>query len=985
MPRNTQDQVRSRELQGNSPAPTQLQTLARPINNYVQPGKDPLFTLADSLSGLQPSLKNYGNMLEGQKKAQSDADNDKGMAYQLQGKPLPEGASTSMAQGYMYLQRGEEGRKASAELSQQVEDLKDDPEFLSQWSHDPQEGVRQLVKSRIAQDTGGIADPTQIKAYAQQVMPLLEQLPQRFAAHQRQRIEEETDQALANRTLDIVNFQGTPEERRQMFNNDWPTWEAVGKTRKDYANAVVDALIVKAIETNSPELLNVADVPGEDGVSFSMNPALKEKVNKAREAIIKAEHDEVKKATLPQRQMTKLRYEDLLATNPYSEELEIKNLAKETGEFGALAGEDEIGVMWGRVLDARKAADKASVVEEYMVPHESQWAANSNNSDFKKYYNKQSSEIYNQIDWSDPNSARGGVNELLRRHRVSTLPSEELKGIAGALTTSSVNAVTGEVPGSTMLALQVYKAIQGSTTPGLSSAYFDGDKGVMAKLISDELGARDITQATVAESIQRVQLSMKDSTKKLRKDIEGDPAVSKAVKGMVKDKLTGVFTTDIDDRRGIELYAQDRVVSLMTTQHLPLDKALAVAEVEIAQKYAPTGDGGYFEVPKGMDANDMLQGRKLFLADYNKKHGKGDRELMLNEDGATYTLFDKNLSVPLDRSITVKTLLALDKPLTYGTPEQHAKVVDLASKLKIAMKSNGGLSSVAKDIETNRGLIDNLLDGGTFGMLEKVKLKRYLVGNDLVANARTKQDFISALNTQKAFINPKGLPSVLDGKSPLSTTLPASYLPGTPRNVYEIALSVYDENPVAAMIMTAEGVRLNPYADNKGHAIGFGYNLGEHSQKQNMLNLRKAGISAEDASHIVAGRVPPGKQFAITTDQALRLFDNTLKEHKEKAKDVYGAAGWVFLPDAAKAVLIDMSYNTGNVSQFRKTISLFKEGKLHEASKQLTLKYADKASGKMISNDRRIQIWREMLSGQYKQVIAKQVGSKQTPTLTKGK
>lgn len=967
MPRNTQEAIPRRPLlQVDSPAPTKLQTFAQPINNYVEPGKDPLFSLADSLSSIQPSLKNYGNMLESQKKAQSEADNETGMAYQLQGKPLPDGASSSMAQGYMYLQRGEEGRKASAELSQQVEDLKDDPQFISQWAHDPQEGIRQLVKSRIAQDTGGIADPTQIKAYAQQVMPLLEQLPQRFSTHQRQRVEEETNQALANRTLDIVNFQGSPEERRQMFNNDWPTWEAVGKTRKDYTNAVVDALIVKATETKSPELLNIADVPDENGVSFTTTPAIKDKVNKAREKITKLEHDEVKSATVQQRQMTKLRYEDLLATDPYSEELEVKNLAKETGEFGALSGENEIGVLWGRVLDARKAADKAKAVEEYIMPHPSQWAANSNSADFKKIYDTENSARYAQIKWDDPNSARAGVAGLLERHRISTLPSKELAGVAGALTTSSVNAVTGEIPGSMMLAIQLYKNIQGSTTPGLSSAYFDGDKGVMAKLISDELGARDINQATVAESIQRVQLSMTDTAKKRRKDIESDPKVKTAVEGMVDSKFTGLFTTDIDDRRGIKIYAQDRVVSLMAALGLDQEKALAVVEVEVSQKYAATGDGGYIEVPKGMAAQDVLQGRKLFLADYSKKHGKGDRELLLNEDGATYTLFDKNLSVPLDRNISVKSLLVLDKPLTFGTPEQHAKVVELASKIKVAAKDgHAGLSSVADVITSNRGLIDTLLEGSTFGWLEKIRLKTYLKTQDVEHRLK------SLVTPQKAFM--KGVPSVLNGKSPLSTTLPAAFLPGTPKNVYEMALSVYDESPTAAMIMTAEGLMLNPGRDNKGIQIGFGYNLSMHSEKENTINLRKAGIPAEDANHIIAGRIPPGKQTAINTQQALRLFDGTLREHSERAKDVYGA-GWSFLPDHAKSVLIDMSYNTGNVAQFRKTIVLFKEGKMEEASKQLTLKYSDRATGKMISNDRRIQIWREMLSGQYKNVIAKHAG-----------
>lgn len=969
MARQYQDPIQRRDFKADVPAATQFQTMARPVNTYEQQGEDPLFALANSLAAIEPGLRNY---TQGVAKSEEEA----GKLLHLQGQQLPEGASSSKARGFKTLQMGEMGRKARAELTDQVDALKSDPAFLEQWAHDPQGGIVALVKQRIAADTTDLTDPTMVSAYAQQVMPLMEQLPEAFSAYHRDVVQKETDQMVHARNLDVVSFDGTPEEVRAMYDMDAPTFEALGYDKRKREASFVEALIVKATEMKDPSMLDMTTVKDADGHAMTDNPALLEKIVKARVAVTKLDHDAILAETLPKRQTQWAVWETTLDANPWDEMFSIDNLMKEVHQYGALSGERDLGTLLGRIADKKRALLKAQDINTYVMPHESEWAGYSKNADFKKQYHADNLAIYQKIDWSKPAEAKQHVNELIRRHQVSTIPNEQLQGMAGALTTQAVNGVTGEIPPAMMMAIQLYHQMQ-AEYPSLSSSYFDGDTGTAAFQISRHLGAHDPNPKNITDAVEMYRLSLVSGKKELNENIDKDGKLAKRVEKEIDSQFTGLFTTDVDDdhMREIKVEAVGRVRELMKQGNLLESHAVEQVKMEMAGRYKATGDGGFIKVPKGVDGQALLNGREAWLKQYKQRTGNDPSTmfLKLNEDGTSYQLFDRATVMPIIDKVPATEILAAHAPVSYSVNAD--KDIAIAAPLKVALKERK-MGTMASFVDENYAHIDRLLQGNTFTFMERQRIRSFMKQRDDQESEKSRAYFREVQGKNHSLLSPK---SVFDGKTPLSTSMPAHFKDGTPGNAYELAAHFYDKSPVAAMIMTSEGVDLNPYKDNDGGwTIGFGFNMKGRTPKETMTTLRKAGVSQEDAAYIMKGEVPPGKKFAINTEQAVALLDSSIGPYQAQAEKVYGT-GWNALPAHAKAVLIGIAYNTGNVAAHRKTLEAMKEasktGDYDSVAKHLSVKYTSK-DGKVVDNKRQVQIWREMLSGQYKTIISKKAATK---------
>ena len=970
MARQYQDPIQRRDFKADVPAATQFQTMARPVNTYEQPGEDPLFALANSLAAIEPGLRNY---TQGKVKSEEEA----GKLLHLQGQQLPEGASSSKARGFKTLQMGELGRKARAELTDQVDALKSDPAFLEQWAHDPQGGIRAIVDQRIAADTEGMTDPTMITAYAQQVMPLKEQLPEAFSTYHRDVVQKETDQMVHSRNLDILNFDGTPEEVRAMYDMDGPTFEALGYDKRKREASFVDALIIRATELKDPSMLDMTSVKDADGHAMTDNPALLEKIVKARVAVTKLDHDAILAETLPKRQVQWAEWEVTLDTDPWHEMFNIDNLIKETHQYGALSGERDLGTLLGRIHSQKQALLKARDIAEFIMPHESEWASYSKNAEFKKQHHADNLAIFQKIDWSKPDEAKQYVNELLRRHQVSTIPNEQLQGMAGAVSTQAINNLTGEIPPAMMMSLQLYHHLQ-ATNPNLASSYFDGDAGTAAFQITRHLGAHDPNPKNIADAVEMYRLSQAAGQKALKDDIFKDGKITKRVDKEMDSQFTGLFTTDIDDDhlRAIKVDANNRVKELMTQGNLLETHAVEQVKMEMASKYKATGDGGYIQIPKGVDGQALLDGREAWLKQYKQRTGNDTSTmfLKLNEDGTSYQLFDRATVMPIIDKVQATEILAAHAPVSYGVNADRD--IDVAAPIKVALK-NRQMGTMGTFIDEHYGHINRLLEGNTFTFMERQRIRSFMKQRDAQEAEKSRTYFREIQGANSNLLAPKMAP-VFDGRTPLSTAMPATFKEGTPGNAYELAAYYYDKSPVAAMIMTSEGVNLNPYQDNNGGwTIGFGFNMKGRTPKETMTTLRKAGVSQEDATYIMKGQIPPGKKNSITTEQAVKLLDESMIPYREQAEKVYGA-GWKALPDHAKAVLIGIAYNTGNLAEHRKTLEAMKTaaktGDYGPVAKHLSVKYTSKG-GKVISNERQVQIWREMLSGQYKTIISKKAAT----------
>jgi GH24 family phage-related lysozyme (muramidase) len=332
-----------------------------------------------------------------------------------------------------------------------------------------------------------------------------------------------------------------------------------------------------------------------------------------------------------------------------------------------------------------------------------------------------------------------------------------------------------------------------------------------------------------------------------------------------------------------------------------------------------------------------------------------------NRDGRTYTLFDGKNALPAD-TIEFEQIKALASPVGYGTPMQRGENATVLRTLK-GMKVLDGLPpDEAQFLMDNQEAVIRLLASNDMSFTEKTVVRTKLEAARLQQSLSVRDEAkkMSDLTRHGDILN--------DTKRPLSYNLPAKMAPGTPPNVGDLAKQFYGTNPGAALAIIGEGYSPRVYKDQGGMAIGLGYNISTKSPDQVRKDFRAAGVPPQDIDSVLDGR------RELTPQQAVKLFENSNKKYEETAKQAYGP-GYDKLPKEVKAVLFDMAYNAGTPGKFPTVLNLFRQGKYDEAAKNLTLKFKDE-NGNWKNNERRVQLWREMLSGDFVRVMDRYSGKR---------
>ena len=171
-------------------------------------------------------------------------------------------------------------------------------------------------------------------------------------------------------------------------------------------------------------------------------------------------------------------------------------------------------------------------------------------------------------------------------------------------------------------------------------------------------------------------------------------------------------------------------------------------------------------------------------------------------------------------------------------------------------------------------------------------------------------------------------------------------------------------DPTAALVTMGEGVRLTAYMDpatGAGKNIGIGYNFqGRGDRIKDDFARAKIPNDAESIAAIKEGRL------AITEDQAQRLLKAVLPEYKDIArKAVEGRAKglWEKLPPHQQAVLTDVAYQVGDVSQFKTALGKLITGDITGLDDNLKVKYRKGADGAYVTDDPRNNL-RSLMLGQ---------------------
>lgn len=173
-------------------------------------------------------------------------------------------------------------------------------------------------------------------------------------------------------------------------------------------------------------------------------------------------------------------------------------------------------------------------------------------------------------------------------------------------------------------------------------------------------------------------------------------------------------------------------------------------------------------------------------------------------------------------------------------------------------------------------------------------------------------------------------------------------------SIEDVIKDQYDtiKDPFLNLLKRAEGFQKGFYADNKGYAVGYGYNPTQNSKEYNKSILDFAGVDENTKQVILknadkyknqnGGKVPEEFKTAKFTKEQLdkmavysqhtyeRSFYRVLNQ-KLDAKQIEGnrrikiTKAYVELPQNKKAVLIHMSYKVGetNLTKYRNFFNNF--------------------------------------------------------------
>lgn len=162
-------------------------------------------------------------------------------------------------------------------------------------------------------------------------------------------------------------------------------------------------------------------------------------------------------------------------------------------------------------------------------------------------------------------------------------------------------------------------------------------------------------------------------------------------------------------------------------------------------------------------------------------------------------------------------------------------------------------------------------------------------------------------------------------------------------SIEDVLKNQYDaiKDPFLSLLKRAEGYQNGFYADNKGYAVGYGYNPTQNSKEYNKSILDYAGVDENTKAIILknadkyknqnGGKVPQEFKDAKFTKEQLdkmavysqqsyeRSFFRVLN-HKLDNKNIEGVRrtkilkAYVDLPENKKAVLIHMAYKVGETN-----------------------------------------------------------------------
>lgn len=951
MPQKTRTPIRPRVSPQVQDQPQQsLQVLARPVDQYEAPATSSgLQALVAGLSAVQPGLTKYleSRVMDEQveadkrnkeqtlrgKQARSDQGHD-GVVLTPEQDPF-------FQQGYMQKHGEVMGFRRAREMELRYETERTNPDF----------NIDRFLSEFESTDVEGINDQDALAGYLGITDRAKESLRNKAMERQIDDLRETNDTNLREYSRFLV----TTDPRRDSVNrfNDWLQFredaKQLGKTNNEAARMWVDALIESSKDGN-PEVFEHVDLKDASGISL-MDTKEQLRIIQARQQAIAAEAAKLNKDHALENAKIRYGLQQQLEADPFDPTLSADAILTDAyvGQ-GKVFSTDNEAVSF--LMDVRKRQAEAYKAAQYAkVVDNGGGRFYAHDPEFAKVFNRKLDDVWANIDFSTRETTRVGINRIIELTEQNGLPYERLKGLLSSVATSVPNA-NGFNP-DFELASHIYWSMANSNNPQLVKMYVDEDSEQVLREYWYQADTKGLPREKAFLEAKR--LTTPEARERARAMLT--PQFSKVLDKAVDDSFDRWFK-DVENGSMLKYEARELAKRYMAKGQLDPERAAEYAIADVKGQLIWDGVSRYVKVPrKLLGTKDLEPSVKDFLQSHTKALGpraiEGNYYLEAGRNGDSFHVFDP-LGNATGVQITTDQLLARYRNKVYATPQDIQRIQEIRKLLSQPQLIRDHAEEIALENEITA------LRGKGVATVEDANLAAS-VGIKRTADWLTGKT--SSLRAAKS--NRVAVGEVFDGRSPSYVNLPVPN-PGMGNlPSMDYAKRLIDTDPALALTVAAEGMRVRTYGDNKGVAIGIGYNI-TMRQKTFRKDFIKAGIAPEHVDEVAQGK------RSITPEQMVKLYQVVKPEYESMAAKAYGP-GWDALPPHQKAALTDLAYNTGKPEQYTKALAALREGDIDKAASQIHIWFTSKRGDAKQYSTRRVQLIRAMLKSpqHFKTLISK--------------
>lgn len=479
----------------------------------------------------------------------------------------------------------------------------------------------------------------------------------------------------------------------------------------------------------------------------------------------------------------------------------------------------------------------------------------------------------------------------------------------------------------------------------IKNLYFPDD----AKAILDHYNSATtngpMTQLDSKTAFQQAYSILSPEAKQLAEKMRKDPDWNAHVESKVKNLTTGWFR-DVFAPKWTGLYPDNEPEMAQFAKNEGIRYAVAnpsrsqsdvmnhVQSWYRERFIHDTTSNKVIEVPGGQANDSVAAAIAGYTADARKKFGADDAELRLV--GSTY-----QLTSPGAAGHMLDTGIKLEDITRHAYLKKNWDVSQQeGAKMQTFQKALLGGTATSQDLTDAAPLIAKARNMGQWSREMDSRLQTF-------RSDSLKKDMDAMIN--------------IPASDPTSQNLGYALAKSDGRSMTTLARTYWDRGAMGeALTVMNEGVKLRAYGDNKGSAIGVGYNM-DMNVKTISEDFRRSGIPVDSVDAIRAGKA------SITEDQAMRLFAISYGRAKDVAQAgvdaKYGKGSWMKLAQNKQAVMADVAYQVGSLSKFGPSMEALINGDKAAADNSFKVKYARRSDGVMIEDTPRNNLRSHLLNG----------------------